>query len=60
MRGSTLALCTMVTFLRRVCASRNASCAMRSVACLLTTATAIARSMLGWNSPEPATMFRSA
>jgi hypothetical protein len=57
---STLALCTMVTFLRRREASSNASRAMRSQAPRVMMPMAMATSGVGMNSPVPRWVLRSA
>ncbi len=56
---STFALCTAVTFRRRVRASSNALFAMRCEACAVILRTESATSGVGMNSPIPRCMLRS-
>ena len=57
---STFALCTAVTFLRRLLAQSNATREMRSHWRAVTLRTASAMSSVGMNSPRPMNMLRSA
>src|SRR5712692_2095995 len=57
---NTFALCTAVTFLRRIIAASKPRRAMRSQHFAVTRRTASAMSSVGMNSPMPAYMLRSA